>query len=62
MRIGLVTTWLTDSSHPRISDLQLTGIGRCFASLEVAKFLADNALPAAGKSSVQVCRLRVDTM
>jgi hypothetical protein len=62
MRKGLVTRWLTHRSHSRISDLQLTGIGSRFASLEIARFLSDSDLLVAGESSVQGRRLRLDTM
>ena len=62
MRKGLVTRWLTHRSHPRISDLQLTGTGSRFASLEIARFLSDSDLLVAGESSVQGRRLRLDTM
>ena len=62
MRKGLVTRWLNHPSHPRISDLQLTGIGSRSASLEIARFLSESDLLAAGESPVQGRRLRVDTM
>ena len=62
MRKRLVIRWLTHPSHPRISDLQLTGIQSRSASLEIARFLSESNLLGAGESPVQGRRLRVDTM
>ena len=64
-RQQFISRWLTHSSNPNISDLQLTRINGLFKSKLIAEFLDESALPAEGGSvqgSREGCRIRVDTL